>query len=297
MILACDIACKAGRMAGTARQIHLGRQLRQLRTEAGLSLDEAAAHLERSRATVGHWERGHSRVSAKDLEALLEFYKTPSDVVEQLHRLRRESGQRGWWQSYKLPLYLAPFVGFEAEASEIFHFELGVIPGLLQTENYARAIHEAGRLVLTEAELQQWVDVRLKRQERLNEGSGLALHVVIAEEALRRVIGSRTVMVDQLERLEEFAQRPNIRLQVLSFDAGSHEGIHGPILLLRFPDPGHCDVAFSDTPLGGHVIDDIRDVAELARLFASLQARALDEDDSAELLRSIALEHASRVKE
>ncbi|WP_223839728.1 helix-turn-helix domain-containing protein [Saccharopolyspora pogona] len=284
-------------MAGTARQIHLGRQLRQLRTEAGLSLDEAAAHLERSRATVGHWERGHSRVSSKDLDALLKLYRTPENVAEQLQQLRRESGQRGWWQSYKLPSYLAPFVGFEAEASEIFHFELGVVPGLLQTEEYARAIHEVGRLALTDAELQHWVDVRLKRQERLSESSGLTLHVVIAEEALRRVIGSRVVMANQLERIDKLTRRPNVRLQVLPFGAGAHEGLHGPILVLRFPDPGHCDVAFSDTPLGGHVIDDIRDVAELARLFASLQARALPENKSVELLRSIAQEQASCAKE
>jgi transcriptional regulator with XRE-family HTH domain len=256
-----------------------------------LSLDEAAAHLERSRATVGHWERGHSRVSAKDLGALLTLYNAPEEMAEQLQQLRRESGQRGWWQSYKLPSYLAPFVGFEAEASEIFHYELGVVPGLLQTEAYARAVHEVGRLALTDAELQNWVDVRLKRQERLNEGGGLALHVVIAEEALRRVVGSRAVMAEQLRHLVGIAKRPTVNLQVVPFEAGAHEGIHGPILLLRFQDPNQSDVAYSDTPLGGHVIDDIRDVAELARLFASLQARALPEDRSVSLLRSIAQEH------
>ncbi|MER5390943.1 helix-turn-helix transcriptional regulator [Saccharopolyspora sp. NPDC002686] len=284
-------------MAGTARQVHLGRQLRQLRTNAGLSLDEAAAHLERSRATVGHWERGHSRVSAKDLDALLEFYDAPEDLVEQLQQLRRESGQRGWWQSYKLPAYLAPFVGFEAEASEIFHYELGVVPGLLQTEAYARAVHEVGRLALTESELQNWVNVRLKRQERLDEGGGLALHVVIAEEALRRVVGSRAVMAEQLHHLADIGKRPTVNIQVLPFDSGAHEGIHGPILLLRFPDSAQSDVAYSDTVLGGHVIDDLRDVAELARLFASLQARALPEGNSSDLLRSIAHEHDQRAKE
>ncbi|MDA3646797.1 helix-turn-helix domain-containing protein [Saccharopolyspora indica] len=279
-------------MAGTARQVHLGRQLRQLRTSAGVSLEEAAAHLERSRATVGHWERGHSRVSAKDLDALLKFYRAPEDLVEQLQKLRRESGQRGWWQSYKLPSDLAPFVGFEAEASEIFHYELGLIPGLLQTEGYARAVHEVGRLKLSDAELQSWVDVRLKRQERLNSGGGLTLHAVIAEEALHRVVGSRTVMVDQLEHLIAVAKRKTVNLQVLPFSAGAHAGSVGPITVLRFDDASHDDVAFSDTPLGGHVIDDLRDVAELSRLFSALQAQALSGEESEGLLRSIADAHA-----
>ncbi|QIZ33967.1 helix-turn-helix domain-containing protein [Saccharopolyspora sp. ASAGF58] len=204
-------------------------QLRQLRTEAGLSLDEAAAHLERSRATVGHWERGRSRVSAKDLDALLELYNAPEELVEQLQHLRRESGQRGWWHSYKLPSYLAPFVGFEAEASEIFHFELGLVPGLLQTEYYARAVHEVGRLKLSESELQSWVDVRLKRQERLNDGGGLTLHAVVAEEAIPRVVRSRAVMAEQLRHLAAVAKRPSVNLQVLPFEAGAHAGSVGPI--------------------------------------------------------------------
>lgn len=279
-------------MAGTARQVHLGRQLRQLRTNAGLSLDEAAAHLERSRATVGHWERGHSRVSAKDLDALLKFYNAAEEMVEQLQQLRRESGQRGWWQSYKLPSYLAPFVGFEAESSEIFHYELGLVPGLLQTEEYARAVHEVGRLKLSDAELQNWIDVRLKRQERLNEGGGLTLHVVVAEEALHRVVGSRTVMAEQLHHLVVAAKRPTVNLRVLPFEAGAHAGAVGPITVLRFEDASHGDVAFSDTPLGGHVIDDLRDVAELSRLFGTLQAQALSGKESARLLRSIANAHA-----
>ncbi|MBB5155855.1 DUF5753 domain-containing protein [Saccharopolyspora phatthalungensis] len=129
-----------------------------------------------------------------------------------------------------------------------------------------------------------------------SEGGGLTLHAVVAEEALHRVVGSRAVMAEQLRHLGEVAKRPTVNLRVLPFEAGAHEGIHGPILLLRFADPTQSDVAYSDTPLGGHVIDDIRDVAELARLFASLQARALPEDSSAKLLRSIAREH-ERVKE
>ncbi|MCA1191454.1 helix-turn-helix transcriptional regulator [Saccharopolyspora sp. 6V] len=275
-------------MAGTARQVHLGRKLRELRDAAGLSLDEAAKHVERSRSTVGHWERAHSRVSAQDLAALLKLYGASEEMADQLQQLRRDSHQRGWWQSYKLPGYLEPFVGFEAEASEAFHFELGVIPGLLQTAEYARAVHEVGRLVLSEDELQRGIDVRLKRQERLQPGGGLTLHTVIAEEALRRTVGSREVMKEQLDQLLSAAGRPNVKLQLLPLDSGAHVASSGPITVLRFADPAHGDVAFSDTPLGGHVIDDLRDVAELSRLFSALQKQALPLRESKKLLSSIA---------
>ncbi|WP_184727809.1 helix-turn-helix domain-containing protein [Saccharopolyspora phatthalungensis] len=291
------IICETVVMAGTARQVHLGRKLRELRDSAGMSLDDVAATLERSRSTVGHWERGHSKVSAQDLSALLALYRAPDDLADQLQQLRRESGKRGWWQSYKLPTYMTPFIGFETDASEVFHFELGIVPGLLQTESYARAVHEAGRLVLTDAELQEWVDARLKRQERLEKGGGLTLHAVVAEEALSRIVGSPAVMSEQLRHLAQVSKKRSVNLQVLPFDAGAHVGAHGPITVLRFPDPGHGDVAFSDTPLGGHVIDDLRDVAELARLFSDLQAQALPAKESRSLLSSIQEAHATRSKE
>lgn len=284
-------------MAGTARQVHLGRKLRELRDAADLSLDDVAATLERSRSTVGNWERGYSKISAQDLKALLGLYHVGEELSDQLQQLRRESGKRGWWHSYKLPPYLAPFVGFEAEASEVFHFEIGVVPGLLQTESYARAVHEVGRLKLTDAQVREWIEVRLKRQERLNEGGGLVLHAVVAEEALHRVVGSQAVMTQQLEHLEHVAKMPSINLQVLPYMAGFHVGASGPIMVLRFPDPGHSDVAFSDTPLGGHVVDDLRDVSELGRLFGELQAQALPAKESRSLLSSIREVHATRSKE
>ncbi|GAA4618773.1 DUF5753 domain-containing protein [Saccharopolyspora hordei] len=110
------------------------------------------------------------------------------------------------------------------------------------TEACARAVHEVGRLTLTEDGLQNWVDVRLERQDRLNAGGGLVLHTVIAEEARHRVVGSRAVMAEQLRQLVEIAQRPSVHIRVLPFDSGAHEGIHGPILVLRFPDPTQSDV-------------------------------------------------------
>lgn len=284
-------------MAGTARQVHLGRKLKELRHAADMNLDDVAQKVGRSRATVGHWERGYSKVSQQDLAALLTLYQAGEELSDQLQQLRKESGQRGWWNSFKLPIYLAPFVGFEAEASEIFHFELGFVPGLLQTEGYAKSVHEVGRLQLSHEELQRGIDIRLRRQERLEPGGGLHLHTIIAEEALRRVVGSHAVMADQLGYLAKMAEEPTVNLRVLPFSSGAHVGAHGPITVLRFIDPSHGDVAFSDTPLGGHVIDDLRDVAELSRLFSELQSQALPEGDTITELRRIQLEHEASSKE
>lgn len=274
-------------MAGTARQVHLGRELKKLRTARGLSLDDVAAHLERSRSTVGHWESGHSRVGPNDLKAVLELYEADEELREQLLKLRRESGQRGWWHSYKLPAHLAPFVGFEAEASEVFHFELGLVPGLLQTKAYIEEINKVGRQTLADEQLAEAVEVRLRRQDRLHQDNGFSLHAVVAEEALHRVVGSPAVMREQIEHLIQVSKLPSVNLQVLPLSAGAHVGVHGPITVLRFPDPGHGDIAYSDTPLGGNVIDDLRDVTELGRLFSALQAQALPAAKSVKYMGSI----------
>ncbi|ASU78516.1 hypothetical protein CDG81_09740 [Actinopolyspora erythraea] len=280
-------------VAGSARQIYLGQQLRDLRRSAGLSLDDVAERLERNRTTIGHWERGATRVSAQDLEALLTMYEVSEELAEQLRELRRDSHKRGWWHSYKLPSFVKPFLSFESEAVEVFNFELGTIPGLLQTEEYARATHESGRLELSDEELREWVEARIRRQARLDPGGGLTLHTVIAEEALRRVVGSPDLMVRQIEYLEEMSKKSSVNLRVLPFKHGSHVGIHGPIMVLRSSDPHHGEVAYSDTPLGGHIIDDSRDVAELSRLYSSLEAQALPHTASYRMLRTIARDHVS----
>lgn len=120
---------------------------------------------------------------------------------------------------------------------------------------------------------------------------------MVAEEALHRVVRSREVMAEQLRYLVEVSHRPSVNLQVLPFDAGVHVGAHGPIMVLRFADPTHSDVAFSDTALGGSVIDDFRDVAELARLFGYVEAQSLPPGESRKLLSNIAGAHDARSKE
>jgi len=281
-------------MAGTARQVHLGRQLRELRKAAGLSLKDAAARLGKSRASVGHWETGYYRPGQADLEALLELYGAVDEVAGHLLQLRKEAAHRGWWEGYKLPSYMSPFLGFEAEAAEKFHFELGVIPGLLQTADYAGAVSRVGRFRLPEEEHRSWVEARLRRQERLKPGGGLLLHTVVAEEALHRVVGSRAIMARQMEHLEKAATLSSVSFRVVPYEAGAHVAMVGPIIVLRFADGSADDVALAETPLGGHILDDVRDVAELTRLFAALQAQALPEEESLEVVRSIRDEHAAR---
>lgn len=262
-----------------------------------LSIREAAEQLGRSRATVGHWETGHARPSQQDLLGLLDLYDADEEMSSQLLQLRKEANQRGWWQSYKLPDKFAPFVGFEEEAEEKFHFEEGLIPGMLQTEAYTRKIHEVGRLSLPEEQTQEWVEVRLKRQDRLKPGGKLTLHAVIAEEALWRVVGTRQVMAEQLSHLQKMSKLTSVNLRILPFDAGAHVGMLGSIIVLRFPDANQDDIGYSETPLGGHIVDDLRDVAELSRMFERIQIQALPESDSLDMLATIREDHTRREKE
>lgn len=275
-------------MASTARRRQLGGWLHRLRREAGASPGDAAARLGCSESKIRHWEAGRSRAKKIELEALLDFYGASAEVRQQLEEIRKDGAKRGWWASYRLPGWFAPYVGFETDAVEARNFELDLIPGLLQTETYAREVHRVGRHASDTEAAEKSVAARLERQRRLTAEPVLELRVVIAEEALRRIVGSEQVMTEQLKHVVALAQRPNVIVQVLPFNAGAHVSPHGPFVVLSFADPEDEDIGFSDTPLGGHVIDDPADVTALSYLFDELRSVALPAPDSVELLHSMA---------
>lgn len=276
-------------MSSNARQIALGKLLRDLRKSAGVTVQQAAGHLECSIAKIGHWERGKYRTNRSELADLLELYAVDAETCERVDNLRREAAKNTheWWDPYDLPQWFSPFVGLEQEAIEVFTFELGLVPGLLQTGDYAREVHRAGRFTAVESQIESWVDLRLKRQERLYEGNPLVAQVVLAEEALHRVVGSRAVMREQVESLIEKSGRDNVVVRLLPLESGAHMSPQGSFAVLRFP--AHTsDIAFVDTPLSGRIVDNSRDTAELSRVFAALQHGALTVDQSLVRLRTLA---------
>lgn len=275
-------------VASTAWRKQLGEWLAKLREQAGVSTAEAAGRLGCVESTLRHWEAGRSAAKKIELEALLDLYEAPWDAREQLERIREDRAKWEWWASYRLPTCFAPDAGFEAEAAKICAFELALVPGLLQTETYARAVHRVGRHAHDTTAIEKSVAARLERQRRLIEEPRLQLRVVLAEEALFRGVGSEQVMQDQLDHVVAMVQRPNVIVQVLPFTAGAHVSPHGSFAVFSFADRNDEDIGFTDTPLGGHVIEDAADVTALRCLFDELRSMALPTSDSFELLQSMA---------
>lgn len=280
-----------------ARQITLGKLIRDLRKSAKVTVQQAATHLDCSVAKIGHWERGLYKTNRSELADLLGLYGVDDETRERAEKLRRDAAatqkDSDWWDPFDLPKWFSPFVGLEQEAIEVFTFELGIIPGLLQTRDYAREIHRAGRIMLGDQQVEDWVEARVKRQERLSDSDPLIMHVVIAEEALRRVVGDGSVMSGQLDALLEHAARDNVVLRVLPFEAGAHISPQGSFAVLRFP-ANTADMAFIDTPLSGRIVDNSRDTSELSRMFSELQHSALSGDQSLALVRTLSDEYRCR---
>lgn len=275
-------------MAGpSVRRRQLGAALRQLRTDANQTREQIAFILGCSPTKVTYLESGRNVIGKTELIVLCSHYGA-ENKLEALEELRQEANKRGWWSTARLPEWLAAYVGLETEASSVRSFELELIPGLLQTEQYAREVH-ALRGHLASDDLERRVKARLRRQERLTAATDpLQLSAVISEAALARCARHSSVAVDQFQQLIEWAQRPNVKIQVLPFDAGLHSGMSGAFTLLSFPDGLLPDAGWQEYALGGHIIDDPSDVASLATLYDELRGHSLGCDESLTMLAQLA---------
>ncbi|ETK33779.1 Scr1 family TA system antitoxin-like transcriptional regulator [Microbispora sp. ATCC PTA-5024] len=187
-------------------------------------------------STVYRIESGHTRPQSRTMRDLLDLYQVGGGEREALLGLAREAARRGWWHAYDdvLP---GPYVGLEAEAASVWNYEPLLVPGLLETEAYARAVVSAA-LVQDPAEIERRIAVRMERQRRLAGPDAIAYWAVVDEAALRRPVGGPAVMAEQLRRLQEVAVQPNVTLQVLPFDAGAYLGMGTPLAVLAFPRSG-----------------------------------------------------------
>ncbi|MGQ0774968.1 MAG: helix-turn-helix domain-containing protein [Pseudonocardiales bacterium] len=264
----------------TIRRCQLGIELKRLRDAAGVVRPDAAAGIGCSPAKIAHFESGRNTPSKTELIVLLrDHYGADKETLDALEELRKEASQRGWWSTYGLPEWLARSVGLEFDATSVRSLELEVIPGLLQTEEYARMVHSLrGRL--TDKERDRRVAVRMKRQAKLLGPNPLKLQAVISEAALLRCARQADLGLAQLQRLTERAQQPNIELRVLPFDLGLHAGMSGLFSLFSFPDELIPDTAYQEYVVGGHIIDEQSAVAQLARLFDELRNQALGVNES-----------------
>lgn len=231
----------------TALRIMLGAQLRRLREDKHLTREEAAAAIRATHSKISRLELGRSGFKQRDVADLLTLYGiTDEQEREALLALARQASTPGWWHQYSdiLPSWLEVYVGLEAAASMIRSYEVQFVHGLMQTEDYARAVTLLANTNAPDGEVDRRVNLRMRRQRLLTQTGGPRLWAVLDEAALRRPPGGPKVIRAQLEHLLEITALPNVTLQIVPFHAGAHAAAGGPFTILRFPEPDLPDVVY-----------------------------------------------------
>jgi transcriptional regulator with XRE-family HTH domain len=235
------------RSAGpTVQRLVLGGHLRRLREQANMTTERAAASIRGSHSKISRMEHGRVGFKERDIADLLTLYGVVAGPErEALLDLAKEASTPGWWQAYSdiLPNWVEPYFGLEAAASFIREFELQFVPGILQIEEYARAVIRLGTLQ-SEDEVFRRAKARISRQDIFLRDEPPKIWAVLDEGALRRQIGGREVMRAQVEHLIKMCEHPNVTLQILPFSAGAHRAMGGPFTILRYTEPDLRDVVY-----------------------------------------------------
>ncbi|MEU6377286.1 helix-turn-helix transcriptional regulator [Streptomyces sp. NPDC046909] len=278
------------------RRRKLGAELRALRTGAGLTSGEAARLAGWHQSKVSRIETGASGVKPADVRLLLDVYEVRDGQLRELLLVLAGSDEGGgrhhWWHQYRgvLPTTYRDFISLESQASAMRTLETSVVPGLLQTPEYARAVTRAavgGLDADTDDRLDALVEVRLARQDVLRAQPPLELSAVLDEAVLRREIGGPATMARQLRRLIEAARLPQVRLQVLPFAAGAHIGITGPFVIFSFPSTSDLDVVVLDHMTSSLYLERKEDLQAYTEAFNTLQIHALSPEDSLDYIAGI----------
>ena len=267
----------------TVRRRRLAAELRRLRDAAGLTIDEVGEKLECSASKISRIETGHVGVTPRDARDLLELYGVQGDDREALVQLAREARTRGWWHAYS-EVFTGAFVGLEADASSLRAFQALLVPGLLQTEDYARAVIRAMRPDAEEADIERRVVARMERQRLVTDAAPPEYWAVLDEAVLHRLVGGPKVMAAQLSKLLELAAMPHMTIQVVPFGTGAHPGMEGPFVILGFPEQADPDVVYVDSTTSGAYLELPADVRRYSLMFDHLRAAALKPDDSVGLI-------------
>ena len=266
----------------TVRRRRLGLILRSLRERAGMTGEEVGAAIERSGSWVSRVETGRVGLRGRDLRDLLALYRVDdADVAEELLSLAREGKQRGWWSKYADTLSgpYSTYIGFESEAAELRAFEALVVHGLLQTEDYARALFRDTIPRNRDDTTERKVKIRLARQTLLERMDPLKLWAVFGEGVLMHQIGGPTVLRNQLHHLLEASQMPNITVQIVPFTHGAHPGMIGSFSIVRFPSADDPDIVYIEG-MTGDVFAESEDAQTYNAVFDHLSAAALSPADS-----------------
>ncbi|MGB9046614.1 MAG: helix-turn-helix transcriptional regulator [Pseudonocardiaceae bacterium] len=273
----------------TIQRRRLGNALKRARDHAGKTQDEAAAVIDAAASKISRLELGQSGIKLTDLNLLLDFYGVSGEQADWMRDLARAGRQRGRWSGYRtvIPDWFRAYVDLEADASEIRWYQPEVVPGILQTEAYIRAMNATAHPRITDEEVNRQVKVRLERQAVLDQ-PGTTLSFILSESALRRNIGDATIMHRQLIHLAEAAERPNVEMQVLPFDAQTFGAAWIGFTILRFDHDATSDVIYVETYTDGDYRDSQDDVQAYTALWNRLQAAAMGQVESRHLIIRLA---------
>lgn len=268
----------------------LGAQLRRLRERQGITREEAGYAIRASGSKMSRLELGRVGFKERDVADLLTLYGVTDETDrESLLALAQDANSPGWWHRYGdvLPGWFETYVGLEEAAALVRTYEVQFIPGLLQTEEYARAVISLGNSTAPPEEIEQRVSLRTTRQKLLTRGDSPRLWAVVDEAALRRPIGGRDVMRGQIERLIEAAKLPGVILQVLPFRVGGHTAEAGAFSILRFPESDLPDVVYVEQLTSSLYLDRRDDVDSYMEAMERLCVVSAPPDETAEILSRI----------
>ncbi|MGQ0774477.1 MAG: helix-turn-helix domain-containing protein [Pseudonocardiales bacterium] len=272
----------------TMRRRRLGAELEELRENAGVSRKQAADVLDCADSRIGHIENGRNVIRKLELNALVQLYGMDTEKHEFLEELRQQATKRrGWSSTYRLPTWLRTYVDMETDATTVRSFDVEVIPGLLQTEEYARRLHLVAGDLFSPDEVERLVAARKRRQLRLfDDEAPLNFSTVVSEAAFRRTMGDTEIGPAQLAHVLELAQRPNVTVQVMPYTAGLHPSMSGAFSVLTFGDVappfGHQENAT------GHITDDQKVIRRLVELWEMLRSQALTPEESWQWISEVA---------
>jgi transcriptional regulator with XRE-family HTH domain len=277
------------RRSPTIRRRRLGAELRKHRDAAGVTIDVVADRLGCSASKVSRIETGHTSATPRDVQDMLDIYGVHGSDADELVQIAREARLKGWWHPYSTVLTGA-YVGLEAAAQNIRAYEQQVVPGLLQTEDYAVAMIRAARPDITDEEMERRVRVRMGRQSLLISDDPIDLWAVLDEAVVSRPVGGDAVMRDQLKNLVRAADLPNITLQILPFEAGAHAGMDGTFAILDFPEVEDPNVVFAENATGGLFLEKNDELTKYVMIFDRIQATALSPEESRAMIAKLAEE-------
>ncbi|MFG1964771.1 helix-turn-helix domain-containing protein [Nonomuraea sp. NPDC049028] len=277
-----------GKHIPTVASTRLAAELRSQREKLGMSQEAVAERMGWAESKLYRIENDKSRVLVRDVRRMLGLYETEQAQADAIIELARVAGEPDWWHQYSgaIPEWFQVYVALETSASHVLGYDSELVPGIMQTERYARAIMMTAPGRGPDEEIEDQLKVRVSRQARLTGTNPLNLWAVLNESVIRRKVGGPDVMREQVERLVEIAQLRTVTLQVLPFEVGEHSAMHGSFTILQFPPAHDPDKVYLEQQIGGIYTQKMQEVERYRLLFDDLRARALGPGETIAMLRS-----------